>query len=167
MGVWDEILKKQNISLSDISNAILELKNAPKPSVVQLTKFPISPLKSVFVGGPRAAVAALLALRIADSISYVVTTSSVADASNESQFYPSKVVALYIVERYGAKLIRLPDDVSASSYEDVLKHMLQIVKAGGIMISGAPYILATMFAQIAGFGRLYIFDQQRLAFYVL
>lgn len=160
-------MKKQSISVNDISNAIVEIKNAPRLSVIRLTRFPASPLRSIFVGGPRAAVAALLALKIADSVSYVVTTDSVANASDDSQFYPSKVVALYIVERYAAKLVRLPDEVSASSYEDTLKHMLNIVKAGGIMISGAPYIIATMFAQIAGFGRLYIFDQQRLAFYIL
>ncbi len=156
----NEVLRKRNLTPEDV-DIVLSKIPLPKVPMIHVTReiYPnISPLATLAVGGPGGAIGALFALSYATP-KYIITTKDVLSG----KIAVSKKVLDYMVENYNVQVINLD---ALTDYKQLINTFLTLLRAGGIYVSGLPTIYLILLSQLAGFGKLWHFDNENELFYV-
>jgi hypothetical protein len=154
-----EILKKRSLTPEDVD--IVLRSGIPKVPIIHVTReiySNIAPLTTIAVGGPGGAVGALFALSYANPLKYVITTKDVLSG----KIPVSKKVLDYITANYNIQVINL----DALDYKQLINTFLVLLRTGGIYVSGLPTLYLILLSQLAGFGKLWHFDNEKELFYV-
>jgi hypothetical protein len=161
---WETILKSPKIEREHVVFAINNAEQAPQMPVEFVYNKLVTDTKifspaSVAVSGAGGIIGAILVLRYASNIKYLVTTKEVLNADEKSPLYLPRYALDLLSKKYS--------DIEVITLElNEFEKIKMLLSYGGIYVSGLPYEITIQIAQLAGFGRLWHFSNISRKFYV-